>query len=76
MSSIKLKLSHTICIPGQVLDENDNSPTFVQSQPNVTVPEDAKVKFSFYQQIIINVSSWETELPLCEQPTWTAVSSY
>ena len=27
-----------------MLDENDNSPTFVQSQPNVTVPEDAKVR--------------------------------
>ena len=31
----------------QVLDENDNSPKFVQSQPNVTVPEDAKVGEDF-----------------------------
>ena len=39
----------------QVLDENDNSPIFVQTQPNVTVPEDAKVllpidKYYFWQK--------------------------
>ena len=32
-------LSHVNCL--QVLDENDNSPTFLPSAPNVTVAEDA-----------------------------------
>ena len=36
----------------QVLDENDNSPIFVQTQPNVTVPEDAKVLLPIYRYFL------------------------
>ena len=37
----------------QVLDENDNSPIFVQTQPNVTVPEDAKVLLPIYRYFLL-----------------------